>query len=285
MARGQGDPAVRKGAIFPFQVSAVAWVDLLGYGRMIADAHFNPLHPKSEIALKRLRAFHRVVSENSSRAFPTLVMNDGAAAYRDLSMRSSSVTYQFIVNAWNLFQAISKVEANAGHPGPRMVISTGFRMRGRRAGMDQSAGHFASVMERFQVGKITAEQAIREASRITRSFDVIPQLQANFAFTKAYVAESSGKGGGLAGARCFLDLAFFDEVLPPWIKLEPAITWNDERLGLEAEFAPIADLPKFRHRAGEPVGLRDGLQIAQHLAGGVDVLAALHSQPRLSPRD
>ena len=59
-----------------------------------------------------------------------------------------------------------------------------------------------------------ADQAIREASRIDLSFDVLPQLQANFAFTKAYVAESDGKGGGLVGANCFVDLVLFRDPPP-----------------------------------------------------------------------
>jgi hypothetical protein len=37
-------PLVRNSATFPFQTSAACWIDLLGYGRMIAEADFNPLH-------------------------------------------------------------------------------------------------------------------------------------------------------------------------------------------------------------------------------------------------
>jgi len=132
-------------------------------------------------------------------------MNDGAVAYRDLSLRTNSVTHEFIVNSWEMFTAIKNAELAAGHPGPRMIIAAGFRMRGRRARIDQTAGHFGDLMARYQAKKISAAQAITEASRITRSLDVIPQLQANFAFTKAYVAESEGKAGGFAGPNCFVD--------------------------------------------------------------------------------
>lgn len=130
-------PLVRKSATFPFATAAVAWVDLLGYGGMIAEAEFNPLHERAAAAIKRLRTFHSIVAEKSGRAFPTLVMNDGAAGYRDLSMRARSVTHEFIVNSWDLFTSLKASEAAAGHPGPRMVIAAGFRMRGRRAGLDQ----------------------------------------------------------------------------------------------------------------------------------------------------
>jgi hypothetical protein len=162
-------------------------MDLLGYGAMIAEAEFNPLHPKALDALKRLRQFHKTVASLSDRHFPTLVMNDGAAAYRDLSLRSCEPTYEFLLRAWGLFNAIQKEENAGGFPGVRMVVATGFRMRGRRAGIDAMAGHFQSLMKRFQDGSVSATQALREASRIRQPFDIVPQLQANFAFTKAYL--------------------------------------------------------------------------------------------------
>ncbi|WP_171946452.1 hypothetical protein [Hyphomicrobium sp. CS1GBMeth3] len=51
-------PIVGKGTSFPFQVSVACWIDLLGYGRMISEAGFNPLHPKAKDAIKRIRRFH-----------------------------------------------------------------------------------------------------------------------------------------------------------------------------------------------------------------------------------
>lgn len=278
-------PPIRKGATLPFAVSAVAWIDLLGYGGMIAEAGFNPLHEQAGAAIKRLRTFHGIVSANSDRSFPTLVMNDGAAAYRDLSLRARSPTYDFVSRAWSLFTALRNTEEKVGYPGPRMVIAPGFRMRGRRAGIDQSAGQFGSLMTRFQTGRISAEQAISEASRISRTFDIVPQLQANFAFTKAYTAESSGKAAGLGGCNCFIDLAFFEGSPPPWITLGPVVRWANERLKMSADFAPILDIPSSRHPEGGPHGIRDGLAIAQHLAGGVDVLKALRDSHRINHRD
>ena len=96
----KGGPVVRKSASFPFQVAIVCWIDLLGYGAMIAEADFNPLHGKATEAMRRLRRFHQVVAAHSFRLFPTLVMNDGAAAYRDLSLRSRGPTHDFLMRAW-----------------------------------------------------------------------------------------------------------------------------------------------------------------------------------------
>ncbi len=270
------DPLVRKSTFFPFQIAIVCWIDLLGYGAMIAEADFNPMHPKASEAMQRLRRFHEVVASHSFRLFPTLVMNDGAAAYRDLSLRSNENTYDFLMRAWKLFGDIREIETTQGFPGARVVLATGFRMRGRRAGMDASASHFSSIMRRYQKRKISADQAIREAARIRQPFDIIPQLQANFAFSKAYVAESSGRKGGLKGANFFVDLTIFSERIPPWAVTGDIVSWSNERLNMKAEFAQILDFPPYKH-VGGPIGIRNGLEIAQQLTHDSDVLRALRA--------
>jgi hypothetical protein len=115
-----------------------------------------------------------------------------------------------------------------------------------------------------------------------QDFDIVPQLQANFAFTKAYVAESSGSVGGLQGPNFFVDLSIFAQPMPDWIELGPTIDWSYERLGLRTSFAPIQNLPQRRHIEGGPVGILDGHQTAQGLAKNPDVLSALRaaSKPR-----
>ncbi len=275
--RAKRSPLIRKSATFPFQIAAVCWVDLLGYGAMIAEADFNPLHPKAAEALSRLRRFHQIVAAHSSRYFPTLAMNDGAAAYRDLSFRSRAPTHDFLMRAWNLFNAIKSEENERALPGARMVLAAGFRLRGRRAGMDAMAKQFKSLMRRYQEGAIVAEQAIREAANVRRSFDIVPQLQANFAFSKAYVAERSGTRGGLKGPNFFVDLTLFETPVPAWIETGETVKWSDDRLRMKASFAPILGFPPYKHVEGGPAGIRDGLQIAQDLTQDVDVLNALRA--------
>ena len=214
---------------------------------MIAEADFNPLHPKASDAMRRLRRFHEIVASHSARYFPTLVMNDGAAGYRDLSLRSCGPTYDFLMRAWKLYNDIKSDEDSRGLPGARVVLAAGFRMRGRRAGQDATAKHFRSFMRRFQNGEISAEQAIREAAQIRQSFDIIPQLQANFAFSKAYVAESSGTKGGLRGANFFVDLTLFDTPTPEWVVAERTMQWSNEKLRMKASFASILEFA-----AGQP---------------------------------
>jgi hypothetical protein len=249
-------------------------MDLLGYGSMIASADFNPFHPEAGTAIKRLRRFHEVVATHSARYFPTLVMNDGAAAYRDLSLRNRSVTYDFLAKAWTLFNDIKREENENGFPGVRLVLATGFRVRGRRAGIDRTSD-LRSLMKRYTSGELGADQAIREAASMRQTFDIVPQLQANFAFAKAYVAETSGSAGGLFGPHFFVDTMLFETQPLPWITLGTAIDWKHDRLRMSASFAPLLNMPMWNHVEGGPVGIADGLQIAQKLAGDPNVLQAL----------
>jgi hypothetical protein len=135
-------PLVGKSTVLPFPIAVVCWFDLLGYGDMIAAANFNPLHTKATEAMARLRAFHELVALHSARHFPTLVMNDGAAAYRDLSFRTRAPTLDFLNRAWRLYDDIQRSERARGLPGVRAVLAAGFRMRGRRAGWDAVSSHF-----------------------------------------------------------------------------------------------------------------------------------------------
>lgn len=273
---------------FPFRVAICCWVDLLGYGASIARSDFNPLNPLAKGAVRRLRRFHELIASHSKRRFPTLVMNDGAAAYGDLTWNTRWATFEFISDAFGLYQAINQVEAKEGLPGARMVISTGFRLRGRRAGIDDRSARFRRVLKGLQDGTLSHKEAIDKAAKITSNFDVIPQLQANFAFTKAYVAEQSGRTGGLGGANCFLDLAVFEHPLPTWLDIGPIVQWREERLNLQAEFAPLISLPRAKKcetrngvtTFGGPEGVRDAIQVARYLTSDDGVLAALQNARR-----
>lgn len=277
--RSKQGPLVGKSTVLPFPISVVCWFDLLGYGDMIAAANFNPLHTKATEAMVRLRAFHELVASHSARHFPTLVMNDGAVAYRDLSFRTSPPTLDFLSRAWHLYSDIQRLERAHGLPGARAVLAAGFRMRGRRAGRDAVSSHFKSVMKRYQDRQIDANQAIREAARIRQSFDVVPQLQANFAFTKAYVAENSGTKGGLGGAKFFVDLALFDKPIPLWVKTGDTVAWSNERLRMKASFAPLTEISLSGHElnASDSPGIRDGLEVAQDLTQDPNVLRKLRA--------
>lgn len=252
---------------FPFPTSIIAWVDLLGYGKMIAESRFNPLDDLSKSANTRLKSFHEIVAKNSQKKFPTLVLNDGAIAYRDLSYRTSAVTFDFLKRSYNLLQSINDEDVSNGYPGARMVIAAGFRVKGRKAGLESSRGQFESILTRLSQNKISKEQAIHEAKSIRPTFDIVPQLQTNFAFTKAYLAEQSGSKAGFSGSHMFVDCSLFELSELEYFDFEPPFDWEHPSLGLGAKFIKINHMSDRRTPPPSPPGFRDGVEIAEHLAG------------------
>jgi len=256
-----------KSSSLPFQVAAACWVDLLGYGEMIGAAELNPANPKAKEAIERLRIFHGVVAQHSGRYYRTLVLNDGAVAHRDLSLRGSSVTYDFFARSFRMFEAIQMAEHSHGWPGARMVLAAGFRAKGSRRAIDLKASQLESILARLKNREITAEQAVREAATIERYFDVLPQLQANFAFTKAYAADSAGRKGGFEGARFYVENAIFDTVEgPSWITTGNPVHFQKPHLSIDTTFLPVSELSPPSCTSAATPGMRDGLQIAEAIA-------------------
>lgn len=276
-------PKVAKKGKSPFKVSVACWIDLLGYGQMISKAKFNPMRPQAVDALQRLMIFHRILADHSTRQFPTFVMNDGAVAYRDLSLSDQSVTYDFLIRSWKLFKEIRTQDKALGHPGPRMVLACGFRMSGRRRGVDIQSQRFRIILRKLKAAEIDAVEAIHQAASIQPTYDIVPQLQANFAFTKAYVAESSGTKGGLPGSQIYIDLNMFSRPRPKWITLGPSIPWAYKRLKLSGEFAAITSIKDLKHPPAGPAGLLNGYEIAEAMTGDKNIRKALRDTRKPKP--
>ncbi|RLJ51680.1 hypothetical protein BCF46_1895 [Litoreibacter meonggei] len=271
---------------FPVRVAIVSWIDLLGFGSQIGALGLNPLAEGADVAINRLRSFHEVVASCSKRNFPTLVINDGAVAFRDLSYRSQSTTYDFFKDSWKLFKAVSHKESQVGHPGPRMVTAIGFRRLGRGNAIRSSEDQFTSLLKRLKDGKITKEQAIYEARTIKKDFDIVPQLQANFAFSKAYVAESGGKKEGFEGPNWFVELKCFSGGKCQCFDFSSQFPWESKELGISTEFGKVRE---FRPHKGDGIYPPDFLNaedIAKMLSSDPNVIASLrkHTKPNTSSR-
>jgi len=256
----------RAGAL-PFCISASAWVDLLGYGSMIAEAGLNPVDERAKMAVTRLRVFHRIVAEHSGRYYRTLVINDGAVAYRDLSLRDNCVTHDFLQHSHVLFKEIADSEQRNGWPGARMVLGLGFRARGSRRAIDKAERRVSRILAQMTVGEISAEEAVRQAASIQRYSDGIPQLQANFAFTRSYVADAGGSRVGLGGPKMFVDTAMFQADSPPqWVQCGAPIPFEDKRLNIRCSFVAVTGLTAPGKIGDRIPGLRDGLEIGDAIA-------------------
>ncbi|MDC7242092.1 MAG: hypothetical protein PQJ50_17190 [Spirochaetales bacterium] len=223
------NPKRAKGRRYPIEISCVAWIDLLGYGSMLEKGNFDPSSDKTFDAVSRLRDFHSILHKEVKQLFPIFIMNDGACIYRDLNPRTSSVTNEYIKNCINLFNKVNENEKNANYPGARMVIASGPRIRSDSNEPIVNT-HIDSILSRYENSEIPAKQAIYEAFSARSRYGVISELQANFAFTRAYLAETGGSEKGFAGRNCFIDERILKNTNILGIDLNSAIYFNERNL-------------------------------------------------------
>lgn len=215
-------------------------MDLLDYGRDLDRAGFDPTHSSAGRPITRLRAFHRVVAEHSGPSFPTLAMNDGAAINRDLGLTSNDKLWKFIRQCWALYGEATATDVGLGGAGLRSVLAIGLRAKGSARGIDAQDEAFVGILEAFAAEKIDLAAAISAARRIRRNFDMVPELQANFAFARAYEAERAGARAGLHGPNFFVDKLAFRNAVPGWLHVTTEHRWVARLPSLSTTFVSVA---------------------------------------------
>jgi hypothetical protein len=160
---------------------------------------------------------------------------------------------------------VNRTDKAVGGFGARMVIAAGFRLR---RDIDFSTflneGKARSIKSRLAKGAITTEQAINEALMSRNTQDAAPELQANFAMSRAYLAESSGAKGGFAGPNCFVDLSLLSDPLPDWLTARRTFAWAER--GISATFAEIESIDGIAANAAQREGALDAFGVAQRLS-------------------
>lgn len=256
-------PISTRGRRFPVEMTAVAWMDLLGYGSMLSESHFIPTHPNSIRAISRLERFQSEMAALVNSYFKALIVNDGVAFVRQLSPRTKSVTYDFLSRSFNAFNIINRMETESGDPGARMIVAAGPRMR-IEGTTRCSESHLQSLIERLEGGTIEPKQAMREAFSSMHVTGSVPELQANFAFTRAYLADQAGAAGGFAGANLFVDRVIFDDKMPPWVSHDGLVRMTSH--GIAAEFFKVCDLDLALGGRMKQLGVRTAGDIATALS-------------------
>jgi hypothetical protein len=208
-----------------------------------------------------LRQFQQTAAKAAMRHLQALVVNDGVAYVRQLSPRSRSVGFDFLNRVYAIHQEVNSLEKNAGNPGARMIVAVGPRLRiGDVTQIRQ--GHLASILRRVEEGTLTSQQAIREAFRSTPVTGGIEELQANFAFTKAFLADQDGSAAGLGGPRCFVDSAIFSSQ-PTWLSIGEIVKWSTP--GLTGEFFEVKGIDVTAAGKDLYASVRDADQLASFL--------------------
>ena len=210
-------------------VSLAFWLDLRGYGAMLNYSGFDPSSENAKVAIDRLRRFQAVVAEHSRTSFPTLVINDGAVAYRDIGMTRTDRALPFIERCWDLFHAATMADAEIGREGNlRGVVATGLRAKGSNRGILAQNAAMTQIIDDLVAHRISADEAKRAVWRVRRIHDIVPQLQANFAFSRAYTAEQSSKtkAAKLAGPHFYLETRILRDGIPNWMEAGQKIDWE-----------------------------------------------------------
>lgn len=244
---------------------------------MLAQANFDPSSDAAAAAIQRLDQFHEAVSKAATKYSVALIVNDGAVICRDLSARSTSVTADFIRRVHDLHATVNAWEHAQGHPGARCVLASGFRLRRINHGKEALLnGYGAHLVRKATAGAMPILQAIRSAITVKPFVAAMPEAQANFAFTKAYLADDAGSKAGFSGARLFVDLSLIDPTLAAsWIQLSAPIAWDSP--GISAKYAAIESADFKRGVSLGSPGCRDAFQVAEILGGADDVVTRLRS--------
>lgn len=215
-------------------VSMAFWLDLRGYGAMLNEAGFDPTCSQAKAAIARLHRFQEVVAIHSRRTFPTLVINDGAVAYRDIGLTVTNEVWIFIERCWALYEAAMGADRELEGEGVRGVVAVGLRAKGSHRGILAQNDAITKIINELVEGRIAQEEAIQAACRIRRVHDIVPQLQANFAFARAYTAEQGASDQKLVGSRFYIETRVFRDGIPNWMTVGKLIHWEPKAHWLSA---------------------------------------------------
>lgn len=255
------------------EISACLWMDLLGYGDMLRKVRFDLTTDGAHTAISRLFQFQEIVAKHSEKLFTTVLLNDGCVAFRDLSPRTKSVTHDFLNRAYRLHEEINESEKMSGFPGVRSVLAVGFRHRRASENFTKMInGYGKFLIEKVETKEITAKEAIIKALVVKPPFDQLPDLQANFAFTKAYLADHVGTKGGFGGPNFFVDQNMLPEPTPDWMTYD--VTPELKEDGIGGIFLRVTSMKRFALNE-ENKDLLDAFEIAERLTGSADIASKL----------
>ncbi|WP_291285171.1 hypothetical protein [Flavobacterium sp.] len=252
----------KKGSNRKIEISICAWTDLLGYGSMLFESQFDPTVDLSKKAIERLELFHSTASKHSHQRFNIYALNDGLICQRDISPRTRSVTCDFIKRVIKLHNDINLVDKEAGFFGARTIIAAGFRMRSESKIIVES-GIKKVLLKQLEEGTLTPVEAIHMAMKARPYFGIVPELQANFAFTKAYLVDSEGTKGGFGGPNCYIDLSIFKNPLPDFITFSEYVNWNSN--GLWGKFGKLEKFESNKAHLNKDMGFLSGFEIAENI--------------------
>lgn len=269
----KNQPKASKGVRYKVEVCCAAWIDLQGYGSMLESVGFDPTSSLAQEAIERLDQFHEQLYGAANKRCTVLIINDGAVLCGDLSKRSASPTYDFISRVFSLHQEINKAEASRGFAGSRCILAAGFRVRRKNTGKEALINGYGNhLVEGAKAGSIPVNQAITSALMLKPFVAAMPEAQANFAFSKAYLADSGGKKAGFLSNGFYLDSALLKSI-PAWLSVGSEVQWQSH--GMSATFYEINEIDGAVAGRSRYVEVCDANDAARRLTNSEEILARL----------
>lgn len=247
-------------------VALAFWLDLRGYGAMLNNAGFDPTHREAKAAIERLRRFQEVVARHSQNSFPTLVINDGAVAYRDIGFTVANRAFPFIQRCWDLYQSATEADQQLGGIGLRGVLAAGLRAKGSNRGILAENEAMTNIIKHLVNGRISEAEAISAACKVRRVHDIVPQLQANFAFARAYTADQGAREGKLTGSRFYLDMRILREGIPGWMAAGEPTHWEPQVESLSALATTFVEVQTISDARDREQAIRTGRELRPYLS-------------------
>jgi hypothetical protein len=198
----------------------------------------------------------------ATTSFRILAINDGAAFFRDLGPTSARNTAEFILQCFDVFRRVNAADRGAGFWGARLVIAAGHRIRDSRQPL-MNPHHVETIVRRLRQEGVSAEQAVHDAFHARAIFGSTYEIQANFAFARAYLADSDGSRAGLGGPTCFMDDALLDASSAGWLSFGRTVPWTQP--GLRVNFLEVTAANRSQAIAARYAGARGATAVSTYI--------------------
>ena len=136
-----------------------------------------------------------------------------------------------------------------------MVIAPGFRVRPELDFVELlNHGKGKRIKEKLEEGAIDQNQAVNEALKVRSYVDTTPELQANFAMAKAFIADASGSAAD-------------------WILFDDFVDWEEK--GMSARFGRFKGIDEKKAGKDKHEGILDAFEIAKAIGASTDIVDRL----------
>lgn len=224
-------------------LTCVVWMDLTGIGRLLAGVGYDTSRPEAKEVIAYISYFQEKLRSTLKAGridCYQIFLNDGAVICFDLRHKRNETVFNFVGLVFDLHNEIRQYRENRDDFDIRSIIAVGLRLKGFRPFSNNQATLY-ELIRQAETNELTICDAILKAASMNMNLGRIPQLQANFAFTKAIMADEAGSGEGFRVGGCYIDTHLLAE------KRTGLTLGNNQKLvkgGVTGEFAELVEIDR-----------------------------------------